>query len=823
VMLGVAFMAGTLVLTDTIKKTYDDVAANVYKSTDAVVRAKSHVEGNNTMRELRGTVDDRTLATVRATQGVKAAEPQQVGVAVVVGRDGKLLDANPNRSVPIALGWQSAPELNPMEIVSGHAPRAPAEIAIDQASARKGKFAPGDTVRVLGQNGAHDYRLAAIVTYGGSASAAGAQVVAFTPATAAQVFGSVGHYSTIEVLAAPGYSQERVAANVRNALHNDRIEVLTGAQAVEDARKATGAALQFVDMFLLMFAIVALVVGSFVIYNTFSITVAQRTRETALLRAIGARRKQVTRSVLIEAFFTGAFASAIGVAAGIGIARGLHWVLGAFGMELPSGSLVVNSSALVTSFVVGVVVTMVAAYLPARRASKVAPVEAMRDVAVEAKRGSKRRAAFGVLATVGGAALIAQGLAGAGAGPVGLGAFAVFVGVAMLGPSIARPFSRALGLPLPAVRGIAGTLARENAARNPKRTSATASALMIGVGLVAMITVFAASARASVAQQIDTAMTGEYIVDTQFGMGGLSPQVAAKLDALPETAAVTALRVTNASIGSVSKDVSAFDTATVTRTTDLGLRAGSVRNMGVHDIAIQRDEAKATGVHTGDTVALTFPETGVQRFRVAAEYDTKVPFGAYAMSIAAFDANYHDHVDNYVVIKLAKGVSMQQARTAFDKVLADYPTAKLLTEEQFKGSMANQINKILNLVYVLLAMALVIAFFGIANTLALSIYERTREFGLLRAVGMSRGQVRSSVRWESVLIAMLGTTLGTAIGIGFSWALVTALKDDGFNSLVIPTGELVLIAVFAAIAAVVAAALPARRAARLDVLHAIQG
>jgi putative ABC transport system permease protein len=333
--------------------------------------------------------------------------------------------------------------------------------------------------------------------------------------------------------------------------------------------------------------------------------------------------------------------------------------------------------------------------------------------------------------------------------------------------------------------------------------------------------VFAASARASVANSIDTAMKGNYIVDTHFSMGGLNPRVARQIDALPETAAVTSLRYTTASVGDHAKDVTAFDTATVERTVRMQLRRGDVTHMGVHDIAVQENEAKANHVKIGDTVLVTFPETGAQKMHVLAEYSTKEPLGAYAISMSAFDANVAAHVDNNVVVSVTPGVSMRDARQAIDKVLAEYPTAKLLTKTQFKGSIANQINQILNLVYVLLAMALVIAFFGIANTLALSVYERTREFGLLRAVGMGRAQVRSTVRWESVLIALLGTTLGTAIGLGFSWALVTAMQGQGFNQLSIPVIQLAAIAGFAAVAAVVAAALPARRAARLDVLAAI--
>jgi len=420
-----------------------------------------------------------------------------------------------------------------------------------------------------------------------------------------------------------------------------------------------------------------------------------------------------------------------------------------------------------------------------------------------------------------GGVVIAHGLSGAGVKDVGLGALAVFVGVAMLGPTISRRFSRIVGWPLPRVRGVAGTLARENAMRNPRRTAATSSALMIGVALVAFITVFAASAKSSVATSVDTAIKSDWIVTTQFGIGGLSPSVAQRIDALPQTGAVTVLRYFDAKVDNATTQPSAIDPARVERTLRLDVRTGSIGALGSHDVAVRAEVAKKKNLHLGDTVTMFFPETGDQPFRVVATYGTKQPLGDYAISLPAFDANVATHVDNAILVSAAPGVSKQQARQAIQHVLQDYPTAKLMTKSEFKGSIANQINKILNLIYVLLVMALVIALIGIANTLALSVFERTREVGLLRAVGMSRSQVRSTVRWESVLIAMLGTALGTTIGLGFAWTLVQAIKNQDLNTFTVPVHQLGLIVLAAAVAAVVAAALPARRAARLDVLKAI--
>jgi putative ABC transport system permease protein len=822
VVLGVAFMAGTLVLTDTIKKSYDDIATNVYRSTDAVVRSSRTVSTMPGMSDIRGTVDASVLSEVRATPGVAAAEPQQTGIAIVVGKNGALLDTSRNRAVPIALAWVNTPKLNPLTLVAGHAPRNASDIVIDRACYDKAGFKLGDPVRVVSQHGSDTYRLAGVVTYGGANSAAGgAQVVAFTPPTAARVLGTANRYSEIAVLAQPGVSQATLVRNIEQSVHNTNVETITGASAAADVRKTNGASLQFMNTFLLTFAVIALVVGSFVIYNTFSITVAQRSKETAMFRAIGANRRQVTRAVRIEAFVTGLFASIIGIGVGIGTAFALRAALARFGMSLPAGGIVVQPRTITMSIATGIVVTLVASALPARNAAKVAPVQALRDVALDQSASSKRRVVIGVIATVVGGLQIANGLNGMGANTAGLGALITLVGVFMLGPTLARPITRALGLPLTYMRGTAGTLARENAARNPRRTSATASALMIGVALVALITVFAASAKSAMASSVDTAMKSNFVIDTQWGMGGLSPVVAQRIDALPETASVTSLRYTSTLVDGTSANLSGIEPGTVAQNLRLDVRSGDIARLGAHDIAVQSDTAKTKNLHLGDHVTMFFAQTGAQHFRVAAIYGVREPLGPYAVSLQAFNENVAAAVDNDVLVTNAPGVSMTRARTAIERVLKDYPNANLRTKQEFKGEIANAIDQTLNLVYVLLAMALVIALFGIANTLALSVFERTREFGLLRAVGMNRAQVRTTVRLESVLIALLGTTLGTGIGVGIATVILRASNSQEIHQVAMPGRQLALIVLLAAVAAVGAAVLPARRAANLDVLDAI--
>jgi putative ABC transport system permease protein len=407
-----------------------------------------------------------------------------------------------------------------------------------------------------------------------------------------------------------------------------------------------------------------------------------------------------------------------------------------------------------------------------------------------------------------------------GAAPIGLGALAVFAGVVVLGPVIGSRFVRLVGAPIAAFRGMTGVLARDNASRNPKRTAATASALMIGVALVVLISVFASSARSSIDANIDSHLKSDWIV-SPLQQDGLSPTVAQAVDALPETASVTSFRMAPATLDGDTVDITGIDPANVEQHLDVDVKAGAVDALGAHELGVQQQTAKEHGWKVGDDVTLTFAETGAQPFTIGVIYGLKDPLGDYTMSKDAFTANVAHQNDQALFVVDAAGVSEHTARTAIEGALATTPTARLHTPAEFKAQIAGQIDKMLNLIYVLLFMAVVIALFGIANTLALSVVERRRELGLMRAVGMQCSQVRSSVRWEAVLIALLGTAIGSALGLGFGWALVKTLSGEGIDHVAVPGMRLVVIAVVAAVAAVVAAALPARRAARLDVLDAI--
>ena len=629
----------------------------------------------------------------------------------------------------------------------------------------------------------------------------------------------------IKVVAADGVSDEQVVERIAQVVP-DQVEVLTGAEITAEDQSDIKEGMGFFNTFLLTFALIALFVGSFIIYNSFSILVAQRGRDMALLRAIGASRRQVLGSVLLEAVVVGLIASVVGLAAGIGVASGLKVMLDTMGIDIPAGGVVLTSSTVIISLIAGLGVSVASALLPARRASRVAPVAAMRDVAVDSSGSSRRRAVIGTAVTALGGASIAQGLFAGGDSTlmaVGLGVALVFLGVAVLGPILARPLSRVLGSPLPRLKGMSGTLARENAMRNPKRTSATAAALD---DRRRPRRVHHDPGRRRRRRPSPTAwtrsFTGDLVIDSgTYAGGGLDPQLASDIAALPEVAAVSGLRNVPAEIDGSSTMLVGVDSATIEEVFDLGVTDGALADLGDGEIAIQADKASDHGWTLGDTIPVRFAETGVQQLTVAALYEDADLAGPYVVGNAVLEANVADQFDSMVFVRLADGVDTEAATAAVTEAASQNPLAEVQDRDAFKASMGAQIDMLLNLIYALLALAVIIALLGIANTLALSIFERTRELGLLRAVGMTRAQVRATVRWESVIIALLGTTLGLAIGTSFGWVMVQALEDQGLNTFHIPVTQLAVVVAISAIAGVVAAVLPARRAAKLDVLEAI--
>ena len=827
IMLGVAFTAGTLVLTDTMQRTYDNLFATVYQGTDAVVRAKAAFEGPTEMTgQMRGRVDAGLIPTVSAVNGVSAAAGLVGGYARLIGSNGKALGKTEMGFPAIGMNWIDNPTLNQFRLVSGRAPQADNEVVIDRKSARDGKLAVGDMTTVLVQGGPMRVRIAGIARYGTADSPGGATVVTFRTAVAQRVMGEPGKYDEIGLVAASGVSQTELAKRVSAALPKG-VEAVTGAKVTEENQSLMRKNLGFFYTFLRIFAVVAVLVGAFMMFNTFSITVQQRTRENGLLRALGASRGQILGSVLIEALAIGVLATIVGIFTGLAVALGLRNLLIAFGFDIPTQGLVVTSTTVIICIIMGLGVTAVSALSPARKAGKVPPVAAMQlGIVGSTGYGSKQRiyVGSGILA-LGIAALMVGlfGNAGQTMLTVGAGALLVFFGVSVLGRTVSLPLSRFIGGPLPRLRGVRGELARENAMRNPKRTAASASALMIGVGLVGFITIFVASTKESVYQAIDRGFTGDLVVDSGGGVaGGVDPSLAKRIAALPQIEAASGWRLGPAQVAGTGALVASGD-ATVFDILKLDVTKGSVANLDATGIAVYKNVAKDKHWTIGSQVPVVFTKTGRLLMHVAVIYgdNARVGNSSYLLGNTAWAANFTSTLDNKVLIKARTGVSTSAATAAVKTVTRDYPGVTVLDRVAYKANQVKIFNQMLGLVYALLGLAILIALLGIANTLALSIGERVREVGLLRAVGMTRAQLRSTIRWEAVIIALQGTGLGLVIGIFFGWALTAAMHDQGITVFHVPVTSLLVIVLLAAVAGMLAAVQPSRRAAKLDILQAI--
>ena len=823
VLLGVAFMSGTLVFTDTVGRTFDDLFEDVNAGTDAYVRAEAMVE-SDFGPERRPRIDDSIVTAVSRVDGVALARGDITKNGVqIVGRDGKAI-GNPGMGAPTLGGVWSDDALNPFTLAEGTAPVREDEVVIDRKSAKEGELAVGDRATILTPDPL-EVTIVGIARFGTIDSPGGASFVGMNEAAAQRWFAAPGQFDAVGVIGDAGVSQRELRDRIAAVLP-DGHEVITGEELTEESTDSVAEGVGFFRGILLSFASIALFVGSFIIYNTFGIIVAQRTRELALLRAIGASRRQVMRSVLLEAAFVGVIASLLGLAVGVGVAGLLKALLDAAGFEIPAGGIVLTGATVVTSLVVGIVVALASAYLPARKASKVPPLAAMREVAYERTTASTARILSGLVIVGLGVAALVVGLYVADDNElalVGAGAGLTFIGVTVLGPLLATPITRVLGAPLPRLRGMTGVLARENAMRNPKRTASTAAALMIGVALVGFITVFASSAMKSVNVIVDERFAADAVIEGRgaFGGSGFSPKLADELRALPEVDVVASFRFTDAIVAGSNGFLLGTSTDTVGDVYDLGVVAGAIEDVGEGAIAVNEDYAEENDLALGDTVEVQLVEGPLQPLAVRAIYTDRVIGGSYLVGLPVFDRGVPDAFDFQVLVIGKDGVPADDLLAAIDGAAEPYPTAKVDDVAGFKESQAGQFQLMINLIYGLLGLAIFIALLGIANTLALSVYERTRELGLLRAIGMTRSQVRSAVRWESVLIALLGTVLGLGVGLFFGWAMARAMRSQGFTEFSIPFGQLLVITALAAVAGVVAAIWPARRASRLDILDAI--
>ncbi|HEV7863234.1 MAG TPA: ABC transporter permease [Acidimicrobiia bacterium] len=820
VVLGVGFVAGTFVLTDTLAHTFDTLFAEVNGKTDAQIRSTQKLSPQDPAEPDRGPVPATLLEAVRKVNGVAEAGGYVAGRAPIVGKDGKLVGG---QAPSFGASASNLGTLSPFSIKAGRAPKGPDEAVIDAGTAKKEHFAVGDRVNVQASI-TGTYKIVGIVGFGSADNLAGASFVLWDTPTAQRVLHREGEFDVISVKATDGLSQNQLVDRLRPVLPAS-LEAVTSDLAAAQQANDVKQSLSFFSTFLLAFAAVSLFVGSFIIYNTFTIIVAQRLREMALLRALGASRKQVTRSVLTEGIIVGLFASIIGVGFGVLVAAGLRALLGAVGMDLPSTALVVKPRTIYVPVILGVVITTLSSWGPARKASKVPPVAAIRGAdSIPEGRGLRRRLISGGLVLALGIAALAGGLyGGAGLALVGVGALVFYGGVAMLSPLVAGPLARVIGAPA-ARLSLPGRLGRLNAMRNPRRTSSTAAALMIGLGLVSFVTILAASLKTSFAATLDRSVKADYIVQgPNGGQQKFSREVALKMAQKRELQIVSPMRFSGEfKLDGVTKRDDAVDPYTFADIMDIDIRKGKLFDFVPGTMLVSDRVAEDKGWQVGQRVKLSFPRTGDQMMEIVAVYHDDALFSSgYIITLDDFGANAGDDNDSLVLAKRAKGVTDEAARAAVEPILVDYPSVELQDQAAYKKQVAGQIDKLLVFVIVLLLLAVVIALIGIVNTLALSIFERTRELGLLRAVGMGRRQMKRMIRWESIIITLLGAVLGLGVGAFFGWAAVSAMGDIGVDRLAFPAGRLISFVVVAGLAGVLAAVLPARRAARLDVLEAI--
>ena len=824
IVLGIGFVAGTLVLTDTALAAFDDLFGDIFAKTDAVVQAENAFQespagGGGGGTAERNPIPEDVLIDILALPDVSAADGSVGGFAQVVDpRSGDVISSG--GAPTIGTSWD--PNTTPFECRQGAPPTSGDDVAIDPATAEDGGLQVGDDVRIVTQAGVDTFRLTGVCGIEGSDSVGGATLTFFELGTAQRLFDREGLYDQIFVVGAEGTSAASVARAVGSVLP-DGFEALTATDAADEQADQIREGLGFFRTILLVFAFVALFVGAFVIFNTFNIVVTQRTRELALLRALGASRRQVFGSVLLESIVTGLLGSALGLLAGIALAIGLKSLLAGFGAELPPTGLKIEPRTIVVSLLVGTLVTAVASSFPARRASRVAPVEALREGAVAPSSSLRRRAIVGSLLLALGIGALVTGLFGGVANAaviVGTGAYLTFIGVAILSPFVARPLSALIGAPA-RVLGMTGKLGRENAMRNPRRTASTSAALMIGLGLVVFVSVFMTSAKASASQILDETLKADFILNTT-SFQPFSPQVARELADRPEFSAVSPFRQGEVRIDGALAFVSGVDPATVDDIASVPMAGGSIDSIEhPGTILLFRGIARNKDLQVGDEFPVGFARTGTQRLEIGGIYTDNRLLGDYTISLAEFEANFAEQLDFMVFLKVSEGTTLEEARTVLDEVVGEFPNVEVNDQAEFKQQQDDLIDQVFGFVLVLLVLSVIISAFGIANTLGLSIYERVRELGLLRAVGMQRQQLGWMIVIEAVIVSLLGAVLGIVIGILFGWAMQQALADLGFSVFAVPYGLLVVFAVIAALLGMVAAIAPAIRASRIKVLEAI--
>jgi len=828
IVLGVTMVSGTYVLTDSIDQAFDSIFTDVRAGSNVVISGRSAFDLSDGSGASAPTFDESVLADIREVEGVQAAEGSvDSESAQLIGDDRKAIvyGGAPNLGFSIANGDS---QFNPLTLVEGRWPGAD-EVVIDEATADKESFEVGEQVGLQAAGPVERLRIAGIVHFGAASSLGGATLAGFDLATAQRLFDKRGELDEIAVAARAGVSNEQLIGQIRPVLPPNTRVIAADQQAEEDAAD-TNEFITFLQGFLLAFAGIALFVGSFVIANSLSITIAQRTREFATIRTLGGSRRQVLGSIIIEALVVGTLASVVGLFLGLGLAKLLFKLFSAVGFTLPNSGLLFETRTIVVSLVVGILVTLAASLRPAIRATRVPPIAAVREGATLPESRFARFRTVGSLAlTALGFGSLAYGLFADGLGTtqlltwMGLGALLIFIGVALFAARIVRPAAAALGWPATQMGGAAGRLARDNARRNPQRTASTASALMIGLALVTLVAVLAQGITSTFTNSVEEIFTSDYAITAQNNFSPIPTAAADAAADAPGVEAVASVRTAEARIFDSNEFVTAVDPEAEAAIT-LEWKEGSqavLGDLGRNGAFVDEDYAKDNDLAVGSPIPVLTPSGEKLELEVKGIFDPPTggsPFGVVSFSSDTFDDLYESPRNLYSFIEMEGDVN-EENTAALTAALTDFPNAKAQTRKQFVDNQISALSSILNILYVLLALSVIVSLFGIVNTLVLTVFERTREIGMLRAIGMTRRQVRRMIRHESVITALIGGALGIVLGIVLGGLLVARVEFIEFS---LPTTQIIVFALMTVVVGILAAIFPARRAARLDPLEALQ-
>jgi putative ABC transport system permease protein len=829
IVLGVAMVSGTYILTDTIQSAFSTVFTQANKNSDAVVSGKNAIGGNNNGNgSATPTLSASLLPRVQGLPQVAQASGSISDSAQLVGRNGKVI----SRGGAPGLAFSYTPDgqrFNPLSLTRGAWPSAPNEVAIDADTARKDGFSVGDQIGVVARGPVQRFRIVGTVKFAGVSSLGGATMAIFTLPEAQQLFHKQGRLDQINVAAKSGTNPSALVTAIRPLLPPGS-QVKTGQQEAAQQTKDTSGFLNIFKSFLLAFGGVALFVGSFVIANTLSITVAQRTRELATLRTLGATRRQVLASVMLEALLIGVIASIVGLFLGLALAKALNALLVSFGIDLPSVGTVFATRTVIVSLLVGVVVTLLAAIRPALRSTRVPPIAAVREGALLPPSRFARFGQPAAVATIALAvALLLVGLLVGGLSTavrliaLGVGTVGLFLGVSMLAPKLVPPLVAVLGWPATKIGGGAGRLARGNASRNPSRTASTASALMIGLALVTLVGVLAAGLKSRFSDAVNKVFVANYAVTATNNFSPIGVASERTLRHVPGVLVVSGVRAGQGRAFGSKINVTGVD-PNVSDVIKVNWQAGGPQTpaaLGADGAFVSHDYAKAQHLSVGSPIAVQTPTGATMQLKLRGIFSPPkggTPYGDVTVSTTRFDATYENPQNLYTFVNMQGGVTAANTNR-LDAALSGFPDAKVQTKSEFKKNQLQGITTLLNLLYVLLSLSIIISLFGIVNTLVLTVFERTREIGMLRAVGMSRRQLRRMIRHESIITALLGATFGIPLGVILALMVGVAIKYPAFT---IPVGTLVVFVIAAVLAGIIAAIFPARRAARLNVLAALQ-